>query len=87
MTRQSIDVVTARSPLVRVILAEDFDLLMDELRYLRAQRRPSETEGYDTGRRHEREAIIGWLRSMKVSWGPPTLAYAIEGLEHLEEKP
>jgi hypothetical protein len=87
MTRQSIDVVTARSPLVRVIPAEDFDMLMDELRYLRAQHTPAETESYDIGRRHEREAIIGWLRSMKVSWSPLILAYAIEGLEHLEDKP
>lgn len=34
----SIDINEARSPLVRVVHAEEWDLLMNELRYLRGER-------------------------------------------------
>ena len=44
----SIDLNEARSPLVRVVHADEWDLLMNELRYLRG----------------ERAAAVAWLREM-----------------------
>ena len=68
-----IDLNEARSPLVRVVHADEWDLLMNELRYLRG----------------ERAAVVAWLRSQAETTnyrprGCP-LADAIERGEHRRE--
>lgn len=69
----SIDMNEARSPLVRIVHASEWDYLMDELRYLR----------------EERVAVVAWLRSQAETTnyrprGCP-LADAIERGEHRRE--
>ncbi len=70
----SIDINEARSPLVRVVHADEWDLLMTELRYLRG----------------ERADVVAWLREQAESTnfrprGCP-LADAIERGEHRREE-
>lgn len=77
----SIDINEARSPLVRVVHADEWDLLMNELRYLQGERR----------------AVVAWLRgfdtdtrsaSSDIRWCIRGLANYIERGEHRrEEKP
>lgn len=69
----SIDMNEARSPLVRVVHADEWDLLMIELRYLRG----------------ERAAVVAWLRAeMQPCSGPVrgTLAYAANEVERGEHR-
>ena len=80
----SIDLNEARSPLVRVVHADEWDLLMNELRYLRG----------------ERAAVVAWLRERHVrtmEWDGRinvvslTYGHAAERIErgehHREEEP
>ena len=68
----SIDGNEARSPLVRVVHADEWDLLMNELRYLQGERR----------------AVVAWLRERQPGWpaGSGGHADAIENGEHRREE-
>ena len=68
----SIDSNEARSPLVRVVHADEWDLLMNELRYLRG----------------ERAAVVAYLRERQPGWpaGSGGHADAIERGEHRREE-
>lgn len=69
----SIDINEARSPLVRVVHADEWDLLMNELRYLQG----------------ERAAVVAWLRAQSqltlYDDKPDDIADRIERCEHCAE--
>lgn len=67
----SIDMNEARSPLVRVVHADEWDLLMIELRYLQGERR----------------AVVAWLRREIQKCGcDDDTADCIERGEHRREE-
>ena len=70
-----IDINEARSPLVRVVHADEWDLLMNELRYLQG----------------ERAAVVAWLRAAPTTrmWQQAPMddaADCIECGEHRREE-
>lgn len=66
----SIDGNEARSPLVRVVHADEWDLLMNELRYLQGERR----------------AVVAWLREEYDTHSTQDAADHIERGEHRREE-
>jgi hypothetical protein len=66
----SIDINEARSPLVRVVHADEWDLLINELGYLRG----------------ERAAVVAWLREEYDTHSTQDAADHIERGEHRREE-
>jgi len=85
MIRASLTSIEALSPLVRVIRAEEFDLLVAELEELRRRDRERVDLAYE-----ERAAVVAWLGDADMECGERTVlarvARLIERGEHRREE-
>ena len=81
MTRASLTGIVASSPLVRVVRAEEFDLLVTEIEELRRRDRERVDLAYQ-----ERAAVVAWLRAEFDTDSVREAADCIERGEHRREE-